>query len=537
MGIRVAHNSRYKDGIYYKGILFASPTELYREAQPSPAVSEQTFLVRLARFRTRGENGDEHIDQALYCSVEDFKKIYSTRRTLVDIGDETIDLGCYYSSGKAGALVSYRTFWQRVRRLRNGELLTRESLQKAMIFPESDWITFFGGGRHRQFVYSGEAYSEHYGSTFRSVTAFLKVIGRYDERSTIWSRLKAGWGLDLALSVPVDHATERLGIVYKITRKSSGQFYVGITLGALQLRWTFHKVNARKGTTKLAFAIREDGENGFDLEVLEDGIFGVELLKAWEVFWVNQLGALGPMGLNMAKPGSLSTKPGNRIEVEGKLYRSHKEAAEVEGAKRNLAPHVILRRLSKNQPIPARARIHSNHPEAGSNLFRRWLALKKRHPQMVDEAWVESYDDFKRDIGGLVDPKLQLVRVDVAKPWGPENFKWITVQQKIDLLSGNPVRVHGRDFPSIAAVARHFGIGKSTLKNRINVQGMTVEEAVGRPLSSTSFRNVEAEIVIDQRSFRSKRQAAIYLQESRGLSEYKARLWVDDLLNKASSEK
>ena len=534
---KIPYNSSFKDGLVYRSVHYSGPRDLYQRVQPPPNVPIETCHGRLRRLRVKYGLNDELISQALYLHPDQYRSIYGKRKTWIEIDGATLILEDFYAENAEESKVTYRNFWQRVKRLKKDLVLTKEKLRQALVLEESDWISFYGGGRRREFIYEGEEYPEFYGRSFRSVSSFLKQIGRYGERATIWSRLKAGWSFDLALSVPVDHPTERKGLVYKITRVSTGQVYVGITLSSLEQRWTFHKINAKSGNARLACAIREDGEDGFLLEVLEDQIEKPELLKEREKYWVGQLNSRGATGLNVAAPGSLSIKPGKPIEVDGKQYPSLKEASEVEGARRGLPAYVVLKRLVKGEPIPTRARRHSKHLEAGSNLFRRWLALKKRHPQMVDSSWFESYDQFKADVGLPVNPELQLVRIDDSKPWGPKNFEWVTVQEKMDRLSGISLVVDGNCFPTLVALAKHYGIGVSTLKYRIKNQGMTPEAAVRKPLSETSFRNSEGKVVVDGKAFRSKRQTIAYVRETQGLTEYKAMLLVNDLVAKEKAKK
>ena len=108
--------------------------------------------------------------------------------------------------------------------------------------------------------------------------------------------MKAGWKLDDALSIPTDFATVRQGRIYQITREKTGQVYVGLTHSSVEQRWAFHQSAALRGaSTKLAIAIRSNGPEGFNLEILEDNIDNPEELKKREVYWVERKGALGPL--------------------------------------------------------------------------------------------------------------------------------------------------------------------------------------------------------------------------------------------------
>ena len=161
-------------------------------------------------------------------------------------------------------------------------------------------------------------------------------------------------------------------------------------------------------------------------------------------------------------------------------------------------------------------------------MFRRWLGLLKRHPNQVSADWVSSYDKFKEDISPIC-LELELVRIDGAQPWGPRNTKWVTNQKKVELDHGRAVTVNGVIYPSLRAVAARFGVGVSTLKDRIGRQGMSVEDAICLPLGASSYQRVEHPIELYGHIFRSKRQALIFLM-GMGMTEYFARLKVDSIV-------
>lgn len=523
---RRAHNSTFPADFQFQGKAYSGPADLFRSITPQPKVGINTFLGRLRKLKQNDLITDEAVYESLYLSAADYRKKYGVRKTWLYISGRRVDLESFYRSGESRAAVSYRTLWQRVRNRKKG--LDWETLDLALTLTEADWISFYGGGRHRSFVYEGELYPEHFGRSFHGVSAFLKSVGRYLEKSTIWSRLKAGWDLDAALSIPVEIETARRGLTYKLTRVKTGQVYIGLTLGSLDQRWAFHVMNARSGAkTRLAKAILEDGLESFAREILEEGIESPQILKEREAFWVAQFDALGPRGLNTAKAGGLGAPRGKKIEVSGESFRSIQEATQVLAQRTGLAPHVVGRRLRRGEALPVKARRRSKHPDAGSNLFRRWLALLKRHSGRVDPVWGESYDIFKSDVEPSSGEGLELVRKDDSRPWGPTNFEWVTPQRKMEISRGKPLRVHGVNYPSVKAVAEAYGIGLSTLKHRLEKQGLSPEQAAEAPLSATSYRNSRDRIVIDGQVFRSKRQAILYIAKTRGLTENQAKYRFD----------
>lgn len=512
-------------GISYTGESHSGPASIYRSAAGQPAVSLSTFTTRLRRLVEDHSLSDANIDEALRLSVKDFKRKYGTRRTLVEIEGQIVDLLAYYSTQQTEATVDYRNFWQRVRALVRSRQLSSNTLVDALTLPAAIWRSFYGGGRRTGFIYTGDEYPEHSGKFFHSIAAYLHTLGRYDDRSLIWSRLKGGWSLDDALAIPLAFASHRVGSIYHIRHRKTGAVYVGLTVTTVEQRWLFHVRRAFAGSnTKLHAAMREDGPEGFVVDVLESGIKDPALLQAREAYWAKELGALGPNGLNSAKPGGLGNPRGKLVFYGEEIFRSIEEAAEVLSKRLGIARHVIRSRLQKGQQLPQfdQVRRHSKHPDAGSNLHRRWLGMLKRHSQAVSQDWMTNYDKFKADVSPVRAGK-ELVRLQPSRPWGPGNVEWVTVHTKVERTHGKALVVNGQVFPSLTAVARAYGIGVSTLRNRINQQGMSVAEAVVAPLGATSYRQGGQRIMVDGQEFQSKNRAILYLADTRGITEHQAK--------------
>lgn len=521
---RRAHNSTAPESILFNGVKHDGPASIYRAA-PTPIVSLATFTARFRRLIKTGQLSEPQIRECLNLSPDEFKLKYSTRRTYLEVDGERIDLLKYFESAAEPSLVSYRNFWQRVRSLSLRGKISSQSLSDARTLTAAEWVSFYGGGRSKMFVYSGDEYPEHNGSSFHGISAFLRTIGRYDECSTIWSRLKAGWNLDAALSIPVAFQSLRSGSIYRITRRKTGQVYVGLTITTIAQRWAFHVAAARQGSsTRLHQAIRQDGPEGFLIEALEEGIPEPEQLAARERCWVERLDCLGSTGLNTAKPGGLGSPSGVVFKYDGETFRSKTEGVEVLSQRSGVAPHAVRRRINQGKPIPAadKVRRHSKHKDAGSNLYRRWLGLLKRHKENVTAEWRSSYDRFKFDVSPVPDD-MELVRKDELHPWGTSNFEWISTTEKLQRQHGKAVELHGSTYPSLNALAAAYEIGVSTLKDRIYRQGLTIEQAVTTKLGSSSYKQTASPVFVDGIEFRSKRQAILHIAETRGITEHQAK--------------
>ena len=262
-------NSKAPPVVRFRGADHLGPSSIYRSATPAPMVSLATFSARFRRLVEANTLADTDIDEALWLSADDFRRKYGSRRTLIKVGEQMIDLLAYHSARSAEAAVDYRVFWQRVRALVKAGRLGDDTLGHAATLSADAWRTYYGGGRRKGFVYEGNEYPEQAGTYFHSITALLRTVDRYADHQLIHSRLKAGWNLDDALAVPVAFASHRAGLIYRVIRRKTNAVYVGLTVTSVEQRWAFHIRRAAAGsTTKFHAAIREDGADGFDIDVV-----------------------------------------------------------------------------------------------------------------------------------------------------------------------------------------------------------------------------------------------------------------------------
>lgn len=488
---RRAHNSSFPEEIILHGKTYIGPTNIFQTIKPSPVVTLNTFMGRMRKLLNSNNLNEMTILESLYTSPSDYMVKYATRKSLIKINGNDIDLSEYYEENKNHTTVDYSTFRSRLKKSKSIDKFDEEILKHAISFSTEEWISFYGGGRHRAFIYDGELYPELNGKKFHGISAFLRIIKRYDDKALIWSRLKAGWDIDFALNIPVDFKTERTGRIYKITRISTGQIYIGLTLSSIDQRWNFHlSATKRNSQTRLAKAIRKDGPSGFKLETIEDDIDSPSKLKEREIFWVNKFNARGPNGLNTAPPGALGSSKGVAITYKGETFDSITEAGHVLGKRFKIPPFTVERCIREGIEFPQKTRKHSKHKDAGTNLFRRWLALKRRHEDNMVTEWRDNYDRFKKDVGGIPKNGLRLIRKKNEKPWGPTNFYWGNDTEFIESIHGKDIVVNGKKYFSIKALSDEFGIGYSTLKNRLNVQKLPPEIAVELPLGPTSKKKI-----------------------------------------------
>jgi hypothetical protein len=517
--VRKAPNSTWGDGLVFDNHHFSGPHAVYQSADPARRVSLGTFMTRLTRRRAGGDKLDQSlISDCLYTPAIEYQRIHGVRRTWVLMDGVKHDAAALYEA--SDQIVRYPVFRTRLKRLEGRGRLTPETLSQAASLAEAEWISFHGGGRRTGYVYEGEDYPALVGQKFTSITAFLRTIDRYQDRGTVWDRLKKGWPIDSALSEPVLPATERSGLIYRLTRLSTDQVYVGLTISAVEVRWKQHLINAQRGsTTALARALRADGERGFTTDIIETGLNWDELGER-EKHWISVLDCATPKGLNSSRGGQIGGARRKPVEIDGEMFPSQREAWIVLGARYGVAPHVIQRRHSESRALAGRAREHSDHPEAGTNLWRRWKGMhkttaKKTRSGAIDPRW-NAYDSFAADVRPTFKPGLELVRLDDAEPWGPGNFQWISRGQRVAHTHGKTLIVGGVTYDSVEALSAATGIRASTLRNRLS-RGMSPDEAITSPIGPTSRKGRDA-VIFEGAAYSSLSEAAKAAAEKYGVT-------------------
>ena len=340
------------------------------------------------------------------------------------------------------------------------------------------------------------------------MVSWLIDLGREKDYGMIKNRLSLGWSPEDALQ-----PKRKLGggFIYLITQKSTGLQYIGLTTTTVKKRWQEHKKSAGEGdSSKLHDAIRNKGETDFQSTTIDE-LTNDEDLQNRERELISEYNTIWPNGLNGNSGGTLGGGRPSECEYEGETFASKKERDRILGERFNLEPHVVNNWLRDGKPLtqPQRrvAKKRLNHPDHQ----RQYLSLKRKGG--VTEEWKDPevyFEKVRPDLHPC--EKWHLVRLDKNLPWGPENFKWMTEQEKIDFIHGETIRVFGKEYPSRKAVADAFDLGVSTLNYRLK-NGMTPDEAVSQPLGPTSGRP----FTYQGRQFKSMNRAAQLLSEETGL--------------------
>lgn len=270
------------------------------------------------------------------------------------------------------------------------------------------------------FTYTGRSYSSLVGRWFPSVAAFCREAGV--DAGFVYGRMHKGWPLLRALDVPKLEISSRVGAIYLVTRLSTGERYVGLTIVSVGSRWSQHVRSAPKGASPLGRAILNDGPEGFAMETLEEGILP-EDLAARERAWIEELGTRVPFGLNYHRGGALGGSGQRPLEVDGEKFRSVLEASEALAKRHGLTPGAAHQRLRKGMSLETPLKVFQTRGKgvAGSLLWSRWRAMRNNVNSQLSERW-QDWERFAADMASLA-PSDRLTRIDNRQPWGPDNVK------------------------------------------------------------------------------------------------------------------
>lgn len=142
-----------------------------------------------------------------------------------------------------------------------------------------------------------------------------------------------------------------------------------------------------------------------------------------------------------------------------------------------------------------RANWRYKHGETKTRLFKIWGGMRERcqrakHPHFKDyggrgitvcDEWRDyvAFATWARNNGYSDD--LTIDRIDVNGNYEPNNCRWIPMsEQHRNTRVNRVVEYKGKQY-ILAELAEFAGIGKTTLKERLNA-GWSVEDAVNRPV-------------------------------------------------------
>lgn len=238
----------------------------------------------------------------------------------------------------------------------------------------------------------------------------------------VYCRIHEGWPLTKALDTPKIEIRQSAGAVYLVTRLSTGECYVGLTLVSIRYRWRQHVRGAVRRGSPLARAIDEDGADGFTIEPIEEGVLAADLADR-ERYWIDRLGTLLPLGLNRHPGGAMGGGGRRAVEHEGERFSSVAIASAELAKRHGLTESAAHQRLRNRKDLkkPLKVSRTRGRGVAGTFLWGRWRSMRNNIASELGPEW-QNWDRFAADLAHLRRDD-RLVRKDRALPWGPDNFE------------------------------------------------------------------------------------------------------------------
>ena len=98
----------------------------------------------------------------------------------------------------------------------------------------------------------------------------------------------------------------------------------------------------------------------------------------------------------------------------------------------------------------------------------------------VCKEWRDSFDTFERDMG-RPEKAMEIDRIDNFGHYCKENCRWATKKQQGRNRRNNHRYTLGDRLLTLSEAAEEFGWVLSSLQSRIQLQGLTLEEALNKP--------------------------------------------------------
>lgn len=227
------------------------------------------------------------------------------------------------------------------------------------------------------------------------------------------------------------------GIIYRITNKSTGKEYVGLTIQTLERRWNDHIQQAMagyiKGTDSLHAAIREFGPDDFIVLQIDSGTAKNDLEKK-ERYWIKKLGTLSPHGYNISSGGVSGGSNKKAVEIDGVRFESVGIAAQYISETRKISLDAAKARLrsgrinAKSPAKPSMSLIKTPAYKAWSRIFHG--VLNSRSKEYISGLGVyapwSDFESFLKDVGQPPEAGMAFARLDKSEGFYPNNCAWLS---------------------------------------------------------------------------------------------------------------
>jgi hypothetical protein len=496
--------------ITFDGRRFATLESFHAEFSTQARVPLSVFVERMKKRIGAGEAVTETLlRECLTLDVEAYRAQRMRRKTSLKTIEGCLpDLQAWFEARPDSAM-GYPMFRQRVLGLRKKRRsINEDMLEKARTISVVEWRKVEGGGRRTETEFRGVVYP--------TLRACLEALDRAEDYQMIKSRMAKGWDIESALEPPREAGG---GIIYRIHQISSGKLYFGLTSMPLAERWRIHRSASEEPAYQLHVAMNRAGVDDFEIEQV-DSADSDQALADLEKQWILKHDSIWPNGLNGNAGGAIGGGRPKPCSWNKRSFGSVDERNRVLGEEHSLEPYVVGSRIRDGIPLEAPQRRVTKKRLDDPDQQRQWLKLVRlanRGEIELDQSWNDP-EVWRKDVDPEGHTGLHLVRDDPGKPWGPGNFVWVTVQEKMEGQSGKALTIGKVTWPTIKAAAEAYGLKTSTLKYRLS-KGMSPEEAIATTTGPTSAKEIEFE----GDKFASLHKAATTLSARHGISRDKAR--------------
>lgn len=136
------------------------------------------------------------------------------------------------------------------------------------------------------------------------------------------------------------------------------------------------------------------------------------------------------------------------------------------------------------------------HGMDGTAEYRAWINIKSRCLVPTDAnyyrygargitiapEWRDDFAAFYEHVGARPGPGYSIDRIDNNGDYAPGNIRWATAREQASNRRSNRFLSFGGRTQTVAQWAREIGITRQGLRRRLDVQLMTVEDALTAPL-------------------------------------------------------
>lgn len=281
------------------------------------------------------------------------------------------------------------------------------------------------------------------------------------------------------------------GVVYCVTNAVNGRQYIGITTGALSVRWKGHVADARAGSKRsICAAIREFGADAFGIVTIASAT-GREELGRLEKRYIAEYGTMHPAGYNLIAGNGgvacLETRQRMSAAKKGKkmsaAFRA-KMSALHKGSKRSAETKAKMSAASKGRifspehraKIGANSAAHRHSAETKARLSRAVIA---------DGAAFVSLKAAAEALGvsiATVAKRCAAGRAGYSCSRPAEKRVKMSEARRAAIIEreSHPVIAEGKFYPSLTEAAAALGITRPGVAYRIKIgrQGYALADAL-----------------------------------------------------------